>query len=64
MCRYVTEMVDSISVTKKKVSNIVMGSWVRMRNNVYKGDLARVIDTNYADNQCTVGELYKPNAVC
>ena len=50
----IKEMVDSISVTKKKVANVVMGSWVRMRGGVYKGDLARVIDTNYADNQCTV----------
>ena len=50
----IKEMVDSISVTKKKVANIVHGSWVRMRGGVYKGDLARVIDVNYADNQCTV----------
>ena len=50
----IKEMVDSITVTKKKVENIVIGSWVRMRGGAYKGDLARVIDTNYADNQCTV----------
>ena len=50
----IKEMVDSISVTKKKVENVVVGSWVRMRGGVYKGDLARVVDANYADNQCTV----------
>ena len=50
----ITEMVDSITVTKKKVENIQYQSWVRMRGGVYKGDLARVIDINYADNQCTV----------
>ena len=48
----IKEMVDSISVTKKKVENVVVGSWVRMRGGVYKGDLARVVDANYADNQC------------
>ena len=50
----IKEMVDSISVTKKKVENVVVGSWVRMRGGVYKGDLARVVDATYADNQCTV----------
>jgi transcription elongation factor SPT5 len=50
----IKEMVDSITVTKKKVENVVVGSWVRMRGGVYKGDLARVVDANYADNQCTV----------
>ena len=37
----IKEMVDSITVTKKKVENIVIGSWVRMRGGAYKGDLAR-----------------------
>ena len=32
----IKEMVDSISVTKKKVENVVVGSWVRMRGGVYK----------------------------
>ena len=50
----INEMVDSITVTKKKVENIQYQSWVRMRGGVYKGDLARVIDINYADNQCSV----------
>ena len=50
----IKEMVDSVTVTKKKVENVVIGSWVRMRGGGYKGDLARVVDANYADNQCTV----------
>jgi len=50
----IKEMVDSVTVTKKKIANVVIGSWVRMRGGVYKGDLARVVDANYADNQCTV----------
>jgi len=50
----INEMVDSISVAKKEVSVVKQDSWVRMRTGVYKGDLAQVIDVNYADNQCTV----------
>ena len=50
----IAEMVESVTVTKKKVSNIKMGSWVRMRGGAYKGDLAKIVDVNFADNQCTV----------
>ena len=50
----INEMVDSISVTTKEVSVVKVDSWVRMRTGVYKGDLAQVVDVNYADNQCTV----------
>ena len=50
----IKEMVDSITVTKKKVENVAIGSWIRMRGGVYKGDLGRVVDVNFADNQCTV----------
>ena len=50
----INEMVDSISVAKKEVSVVKQDSWVRMRTGVYKGDLAQVVDVNYADNQCTV----------
>ena len=50
----INEMVDSISVVKKEVATVKVDSWVRMRTGVYKGDLAQVVDVNYADNQCTV----------
>ena len=50
----IKEMVDSISVVQKEVAVVKVDSWVRMRTGVYKGDLAQVIDVNYADNQCTV----------
>lgn len=50
----IKEMVDSISVVKKEVETVKVDSWVRMRTGVYKGDLANVVDVNYADNQCTV----------
>ena len=51
----IAEMVESVTVTKKKVSNIKMGvvgcacAAVRTR-----GDLAKIVDVNFADNQCTV----------
>jgi transcription elongation factor SPT5 len=50
----IPEMVPSISVVNKAVAKVSVGSWVRMRAGVYKGDLARVLSVSTADNTAVV----------
>jgi len=50
----IPEMVASISVAQKASARIAVGSWVRMRAGLYKGDLARVLACAPDDNSAVV----------
>ena len=50
----VPEMVASISVAQKATAVFAVGSWVRLRNSVYKGDLGRVVALRSADGRADV----------
>ena len=50
----IKEMVASVSVTLKAAAAITVGSWIRMRAGVYKGDLGRVLALSVDENTTVV----------
>eukprot|EP00898_Chlorokybus_atmophyticus_P002859 jgi/Chlat1/3574/Chrsp234S03564 len=49
----IREMVDVLNVNAKD-ANLQEGSWIRIRNGTYKGDLGQVLDVDYVRQRCTV----------
>lgn len=48
------EMVDVMSVARKDRVSLKPGSWVRVKNGTYKGDLAQVVDVDMQAFQLTI----------
>ncbi|KAG1676522.1 hypothetical protein FOA52_000065 [Chlamydomonas sp. UWO 241] len=48
------EMVDAISVNAKAKQQLARDNWVRVRTGLYKDDLARVVDVDFAAQRATV----------
>ncbi|BBN10641.1 transcription elongation factor SPT5 [Marchantia polymorpha subsp. ruderalis] len=49
----IKEMTDVLSVEKKSV-DIDQDTWVRVKNGVYKGDLAKVVDVDHVRQRATI----------
>jgi hypothetical protein len=49
----IREMRDVMRITKKQME-LTRDTWVRVRNGLYKGDLAQVVDVDHVRNQATL----------
>ncbi|MEW5310983.1 MAG: hypothetical protein WDW38_002733 [Sanguina aurantia] len=53
------EMVDAITVNRKARQRLAKDTWVRMRMGLYKEDLAKVVDVDYAASKATIHILHR-----